>query len=165
MLAVGEELHELFYTSAGWQSAKGGNISCLLQLLCHEQNFVLGQDMLSSAFYTSHCIFLQDIRSLLEYFPTCLEKHASSSHPVVLVLDSLDQQSDDDGGRELDWVPKKLPGNVYVILSTLPGKEYNCFPRLQVINLFVTSKCNHYWIIVLCITSSRNDLQPTKESV
>ncbi|KAJ7375738.1 hypothetical protein OS493_039207 [Desmophyllum pertusum] len=73
----------------------------------------------------------QDIRSLLEFFPTCLEKHASSSNPIVLVLDSLDQLSDDDGGRELDWVPKELANNVYMILSTLPGAEYICFPKLQ----------------------------------
>jgi len=56
---------------------------------------------------------------------------------VVLVLDSLDQLSDDDGGRELEWVPKELPENVYIILSTLPGKEYNCFPRLEVSNVVV----------------------------
>ncbi|KAJ7363342.1 hypothetical protein OS493_011630 [Desmophyllum pertusum] len=73
----------------------------------------------------------QDIRSLLAFFPTCLEKHASSSNPVVLVLDSLDQLSDDDGGRELDWVPKELPDNVYIILSTLPGTEYICFPSCR----------------------------------
>ena len=86
--------------------------------------------------------YLQDIRSLLEFFPKCLEDHASSSHPVVLVLDSLDQLSDDDGGRELEWVPKELPDNVYLILSTLPRKEYNCFPKLQVINLVVTLRYN-----------------------
>ena len=69
-----------------------------------------------------------------------MEDHASSSHPVVLVLDSLDQLSDDDGGRELEWVPKELPDNVYIILSTLPGKEYNCFPRLEVSYVGVTDQ-------------------------
>ena len=65
---------------------------------------------------------------------------------MVLVLDSLDQLSDDDGGRELEWVPKELPDDVYMILSTLPGKEYNCFPRLEVIHVAVTSRCmyNHF---------------------
>ena len=61
-----------------------------------------------------------------------MDKHASSSNPVVLVLDSLDQLSDDDAGRELDWLPKQLPDNVYMILSTLPGEEYICLPKLQV---------------------------------
>ena len=63
-----------------------------------------------------------------------MEEHASSSNPVVLVLDSLDQLSDDDAGRELDWLPKELPDNVYMILSTLPGEEYICLPKLQVCN-------------------------------
>lgn len=101
---------------------------------------VAAYKLLTCFFYTVY--YLQDIRSLLEFFPKCLEEHASSSHPVVLVLDSLDQLSDDDGGRELEWVPKELPDNVYIILSTLPGKEYNCFSKLEVINLVVTSRYN-----------------------
>lgn len=74
-----------------------------------------------------------------------MEDHATSSHPVVLVLDSLDQLSDDDGGRELEWVPKELPDNVYIILSTLPGKEYSCFPRLEVKNVVVTSRYKQFF--------------------
>ncbi|XP_068701494.1 protein qui-1-like [Montipora foliosa] len=73
----------------------------------------------------------QDIRSLLEFFPKCLEENASSSKPLVLVLDSLDQLSDDDAGRELDWLPKQLPDDVYIVLSTLPGDGYVCLPKLQ----------------------------------
>ncbi|XP_022788384.1 NACHT domain- and WD repeat-containing protein 1-like [Stylophora pistillata] len=72
----------------------------------------------------------QDMRSLMEFFPKCLEENASSK-PIILVLDSLDQLSDDDGGRELDWVPKEMPNNVFLILSTLPGEKYICFPKLQ----------------------------------
>ena len=74
----------------------------------------------------------QDIRSLLEFFPKCLKKYSSASCPVVLILDSLDQLSDDDAGRELNWLPKKLPKNVYIVLSTLPGTEYICLPKLKV---------------------------------
>ena len=71
------------------------------------------------------------MKSLLEFFPTCLKENVSSK-PIILVLDSLDQLSDDDGGREVDWVPKEIPKNVYMILSTLPGEKYICFPKLQV---------------------------------
>ena len=67
----------------------------------------------------------------------------------MLVLDSLDQLSDDDGGRELEWVPKELPDDVYIILSTLPGKEYNCFSRLEVINV-VTSRYSQFGFYSLC---------------
>ena len=85
--------------------------------------------------YNVYHSFHQDFRSLLESFPKCLKKHASSSKPVVLVLDALDQLSDDDAGKELDWVPKQLPDNAYMILSTLPGEEYICLPKLEVSGL------------------------------
>lgn len=39
----------------------------------------------------------------------------------VLFLDSLDQLSDQDGGRALRWLPTSLPKNVHVIVSTLPN--------------------------------------------
>ena len=47
---MGEELHELFYTSAGWQSALCENITRLVQLVYHEQNFALAQGILCSVF-------------------------------------------------------------------------------------------------------------------
>lgn len=51
---------------------------------------------------------------------------------VVLILDSLDQLSPEDGGRQLEWWPRKLPDNVAVIMSTLPGKEFEAFTNLKV---------------------------------
>ena len=78
---------------------------------------------------------------------------------MVLVLDSLDQLSDDDGGRELEWVPKELPDNVYIILSTLPGKEHSCFPSLEVINVVVvTSRYNEFARCIICLSLSPNFL-------
>ncbi|KAK3736404.1 hypothetical protein QZH41_017906 [Actinostola sp. cb2023] len=74
----------------------------------------------------------QDMKALVEYFPECLENAASSS-PVVLILDSLDQLSPDEGARQMGWLPKELPDNVYLILSTLPGNEYECLPKLKAI--------------------------------
>lgn len=70
---------------------------------------------------------------LLEFFPKCLYE-ACTFRPVVLMLDSLDQLPAFEGGRRLDWLPRKLPENFYLILSTLPGQEYECFPRLKVRN-------------------------------
>jgi len=72
------------------------------------------------------------MKALVEYFPECLENAASSSTPVVLILDSLDQLSADEGGRQMGWLPKDLPDDVYLIMSTLPGDEYECFPRIKV---------------------------------
>ena len=48
------------------------------------------------------------------------------------MLDSLDQLSGDDGGLQLEWLPKTLPSNVYMILSTLPEEQYICLPKLKV---------------------------------
>jgi len=71
------------------------------------------------------------MKSLKDYFQECLEKSAENQ-PVVLVLDSLDQLSLDDGGRQMDWYPRQLPSDVYAILSTLPGEEYQALPSLRV---------------------------------
>ena len=73
----------------------------------------------------------QDMKSLKDYFKKCLEKSAKNS-PVILVLDSLDQLSIDDAGRQMDWYPRQLPSNVYAVLSTLPGQEYQALPSLRV---------------------------------
>ena len=70
---------------------------------------------------------------LLEFFPKCLDE-ACRFRPVVVILDSLDQLPGGEGGRRLDWLPRKLPDNCYFILSTLPGSEYECLPLLKVTN-------------------------------
>ena len=97
---------------------------------------------------------------MLEFFPNCLEEHASSSKPLVLVLDSLDQLSDDDAGRELDWLPKQLPDDVYIVLSTLPGDEYVCLPKVQVLNESNCSTRILKW--PLCDKSEREPSSPNK---
>lgn len=74
------------------------------------------------------------MKSLSEFFPKCLEK-ACSEMRVVLILDSLDQLSPEDGGRQLDWWPRGLPENALVIMSTLPGEEFEAFPNLKVSSL------------------------------
>lgn len=40
---------------------------------------------------------------------------------VVLVLDALNQLKDENGARELRWLPTVIPAGVRVIVSTLPG--------------------------------------------
>lgn len=42
---------------------------------------------------------------------------------VILVIDALNQLEDRQGAQELTWLPGKLPDNVKLILSTLPGKS------------------------------------------
>ena len=76
------------------------------------------------------------MKSLKDYFPECLEKSAENN-PVVLVLDSLDQLSIDDGGRQMEWFPRNILSNVYFVLSTLPGQEYQALPSLRVRNQYL----------------------------
>ena len=42
---------------------------------------------------------------------------------LILFLDALDQLSDTNNARDLAWLPSKLPENVFLIISTLPGKQ------------------------------------------
>ena len=51
-------------------------------------------------------------------------------HRIVLILDSLDQLSSLHGAHGLNWLPKTLPVNVKLIVSTLP-KEHNILKTLE----------------------------------
>ena len=41
---------------------------------------------------------------------------------VVLVIDALNQLEDRNGAPDLAWLPPKIPANVRLVLSTLPGR-------------------------------------------
>jgi len=46
--------------------------------------------------------------------------------PLVIFLDSLDQMNDEDQGRELKWLPMKLPKNVRLVVSCIGHEpKYN----------------------------------------
>ena len=68
---------------------------------------------------------LQDIPdkpdALRSAFPNWLHMAAAKGR-VVLVLDALNQLEDREGARELLWLPPVMPGNVRLIVSTLPGQ-------------------------------------------
>jgi hypothetical protein len=73
------------------------------------------------------------------------------------MLDSLDQLSGDDGGRQLEWLPKTLPSDVYLILSTLPEEQYICLPKLKVSNL-LKKRGKKDEIFRLCSRPKKNGL-------
>lgn len=50
---------------------------------------------------------------------------ASSTRPLVIFLDALDQIEDDDPFRCLDWLPGQLPENVKIVVSTVDGENEN----------------------------------------
>lgn len=62
---------------------------------------------------------------------------ATKKKPLVILLDSLDQLSPNGGGRELSWLPRTLPDNVKMVVSTLPDVQYRCYPKLRVRYLFL----------------------------
>ena len=74
---------------------------------------------------------LQELKGLIDEFVHYL-KLVPKDNPLVLLFDSLDQLDTADGARQLDWLPRKLPRNVKMILSTLPDDKYGCLPRCRV---------------------------------
>jgi WD40 repeat protein len=53
---------------------------------------------------------------------------ATEEHPLVLIIDALDQLNESDPARQLQWLPQVLPPNVIIITSTL---KVDCFHRLK----------------------------------
>lgn len=47
---------------------------------------------------------------------------AAARTRIVLVIDGLDQLEDRDQARNLVWLPRQIPANIRVILSSLPGR-------------------------------------------
>ncbi|CAH1790955.1 unnamed protein product [Owenia fusiformis] len=70
-----------------------------------------------------------DYSLLVSYFQELLNV-ATKENPLVLVLDSLDQLSSSHHAHGLSWLPKQLPVNVRVIISTLP-EMYNILSTIQ----------------------------------
>jgi len=61
---------------------------------------------------------LHEIYGMTEVFRKSLEL-ATIEKPVVLFLDALDQLSDTDNAKHLNWLPAELPENVKIIVSSL----------------------------------------------
>lgn len=92
----------------------------LLRSLCIQIRRVYGKDSseVANDFKTLCKQFLDDLRL------------AEQGEPLFLFLDSLDQLTDEDNGRNLEWLPCELPSNVKVVVSTLP-EEGGCLKKLQ----------------------------------
>ena len=78
------------------------------------------------------CFFTQDYNKLIKFFADLL-KNTTSTKPLFIFLDSLDNLSDDYGARQLPWLPLTFPRHVKLVVSTLPDAIYQCFPILKVI--------------------------------
>ncbi|XP_052812431.1 NACHT domain- and WD repeat-containing protein 1-like [Mya arenaria] len=84
----------------------------LLYNICQQITRVYGQnaDNIPTAY-----------KELIVYFRTCCA-YATSDKPLVIILDSLDQLSNEDFGQNLSWLSlsEVLPENVKMIVSSLP---------------------------------------------
>lgn len=74
--------------------------------------------------------------ALRSVFPDWLYMAAAKGR-VVLVLDALNQLEDRDGALDLVWLPLRIPENVRIVVSTLPGRtldeiEKRNWPTLKV---------------------------------
>eukprot|EP00106_Octopus_bimaculoides_P007542 XP_014774984.1 PREDICTED: NACHT and WD repeat domain-containing protein 2-like [Octopus bimaculoides] len=81
-----------------------------------------------------------DMNRLEKYFPRFLRQFGQSiKKPVFILLDSLDQLSEDDDAFSMTWLPDFLPTNVRVIVSTLPQTKImkNLVNRLQRDDCFI----------------------------
>jgi len=69
-----------------------------------------------------------EYRDLVQEFPQRL-RLAPPEKPLILFLDALNQLSDADNSRSLDWMPLELPPNVFLVVSTTPGR---CLEEIKI---------------------------------
>jgi Cdc6-like AAA superfamily ATPase len=73
---------------------------------------------------------LYDLNGLSEIFNKCLAL-STPQRQVLIFLDALDQLSDSDNAKSLYWLPRELPINSRIVVSSLPelktqlGNHYN----------------------------------------
>lgn len=66
---------------------------------------------------------LKGISQLKETFNDLLTTNSQYSNHLVLVIDGLDQMPDTHRPLDLTWLPKKLPSNVKILISSTPAKS------------------------------------------
>jgi len=69
---------------------------------------------------------------LIHYFWNECLPLATPEKPILLFLDSIDQLSKDDNAYRARWLPRMLPLNVSLMISTLP-KDYNILENIQTV--------------------------------
>lgn len=79
-----------------------------------ELNFGVGHEILDSLLQT----MLGDFQELLS---NCLKKAADKGR-MLIILDGLNLLDDQFGGLDLTWLPKDVPSNTRLIVSTVEGR-------------------------------------------
>ncbi|XP_061189276.1 uncharacterized protein LOC133197318 [Saccostrea echinata] len=55
---------------------------------------------------------------------------ASESDPLIIILDAVDQLTAEHEGNKMSWLPKELPENVKLIITTNPEEKFESYPGL-----------------------------------
>ncbi len=97
-----------------------GDIRALLEGLCRQ---------ITRAYGGEEKTIPTEFKELSEEFPKRLAL-ATAERPLVLFLDALDQLAESQNARSLFWLPKDLPDNVFLVVSTAPG---DCWDKLEAI--------------------------------
>jgi len=74
---------------------------------------------------------LYDLNGLTEILKKTLAL-ATPGKPVLLFLDALDQLSDSDSAKSLYWLPRELPMNTRIVVSSLPELSTQLSNQYQV---------------------------------
>ena len=81
---------------------------------------------------------LQIVKEAKDEFVNLLklsESRFTADTPLIIILDSLDQLSPEDGAFQLSWLPMKLPPWAKMVVSTISQDKYDCLKNLKVIYL------------------------------
>ncbi|KAM9481822.1 NACHT and WD repeat domain-containing protein 2-like [Clarias gariepinus] len=66
---------------------------------------------------------LKDISELTKMFTNLLNINSHSANHLILIIDGLDQIPDTHRPLDITWLPKKLPSNVKLLISSTPTKS------------------------------------------
>ncbi|XP_048730738.1 uncharacterized protein LOC125647914 isoform X3 [Ostrea edulis] len=71
-----------------------------------------------------------EFKGLVNDFPQRISQ-ASEMDPLIVILDSVDQLTEEHEGNKMAWLPKDLPENVKLIITTNPDEQFESFPGLM----------------------------------
>jgi hypothetical protein len=102
-------------------SSRSSNIISLLQSVCEQIAGAFGTNMIALAGEGQEKS-LYDLNGLAGLLKKCLAL-GTAQKPVIMFLDALDQLTDSDNAKSLNWLPQELPEHARLIVSALPELE------------------------------------------
>eukprot|EP01125_Pyxidicula_operculata_P019749 TRINITY_DN7182_c0_g1_i1.p1 TRINITY_DN7182_c0_g1~~TRINITY_DN7182_c0_g1_i1.p1 ORF type:complete len:1565 (+),score=417.22 TRINITY_DN7182_c0_g1_i1:40-4734(+) len=84
-------------------------------------------------------VIADDFKELQAQFQEILKKVETQADDTkfVIILDAINQLDNTNHAHALEWLPHQFPGNVKVIISTLPGEDLDVLRRRKIEELAV----------------------------